>query len=472
MTSGDTVDTEPDQPAEPDEPAQAVEPAELLTLADGLPEVTETEEGLAEVCRQLAAGTGPVAIDAERASGYRYSNRAYLIQLRRNGSTTALIDPIAFESLAPLQEVLAGTEWILHAATQDLPCLDEIGLHPDALFDTELAGRLLGYPRVGLATLVETLLGFRMKKEHSAADWSTRPLPKAWLEYAALDVEVLVELRDRLAAELEETDKAEWARQEFDHLRGFQAPVRQEAWRRTSGVHRVRGRRALGAVRALWEARDEIAAHRDVTPGRIVPDAALVVAAVAQPEDRAALLGTKGFHGRGAERYASRWMEALAAAAALDEDDLPARSPRGDGPPVPRAWAEKDPVAGRRLAWAREAMTQLSEQHRVPQENLLTPDTLRRVLWTPPETRDVGDLLDQVVDRLTDLGARAWQVALTAPLITTAILEAEREPEPQEVAGEPDYSDEPSESDEPVESVESGESEESVESGPSGSSGS
>ncbi len=97
---------------------------------------------------------------------------------------------------------------------------------------------------------------------------------------------------------------------------------------------------------------------------------------------------------------------------------------------MPRAWAEKDPVAGRRLQHAREAMAQLSEQHHLPQENLLTPDTLRRVLWTPPPTRDAGDLLDQVVDRLGDLGARSWQVALTAPLITTAILEAEREPEP------------------------------------------
>ncbi len=426
---------------EPDEQEEAPL-AELLTLADGLPELTETEAGLAEVCRRLAAGTGPVAIDAERASGYRYSNRAYLLQLRRNGSGSALIDPIAFESMAPLQEVLEGTEWILHAATQDLPCLNEIGLYPDALFDTELAGRLLGYPRVGLATLVETLLGWRMKKEHSAADWSTRPLPQSWLEYAALDVEVLVELRDRLAAELEETGKAEWARQEFDALRSFVAPVRQEAWRRTSGVHRVRGRRALGAVRALWVARDEIASQRDVTPGRIIPDAALVAAAVAQPEDRNALMSTKGFHGRGAERYSSRWIEALTEAAQLDEDDLPARSPRGDGPPVPRAWAEKDPVAGRRLQWARDAMAALSEQRQVPTENLLTPDTLRRVLWTPPETRDSGDLLDAVVDRLAELGARPWQVALTAPIITTAILEAEREPEP-----EPAPEDEP----EPVE---------------------
>jgi len=426
VTGDPSLDPDASAPDGDPEPA----PAALLTLADGLPEVTETDQALAEVCRRLAAGTGPVAIDAERASGYRYSNRAYLIQLRRNGSGTALIDPIAFESMAPLQEVLEGTEWILHAATQDLPCLNEIGLHPSELFDTELAGRLLGYPRVGLATLVETLLGFRMKKEHSAADWSTRPLPASWLEYAALDVEVLVELRDRLAAELEEAGKAEWARQEFDALRSFVAPVRHEAWRRTSGVHRVRGRRALAAVRALWETRNEIAAQRDVTPGRIIPDAALVAAAVAQPEDRASLLGTKGFHGRGAERYSSRWMEALSEAAALDEDDLPTRSPRGDGPPVPRAWGEKDPVAARRLQWAREAMAGLSEQHHLPVENLLTPDTLRRVLWTPPATRDVGDLLDQVVDRLSELGARNWQVALCAPLITSAILEAEREPEP------------------------------------------
>ena len=308
------------------------------------------------MCEAITAGTGPVAIDAERASGYRYSNRAYLIQLRRRGSGTALIDPIAFDSLAPLQEALADTEWILHAATQDLPCLADVGLMPSALFDTELAGRLLGYPRVGLATLVETLLGYRMKKEHSAVDWSTRPLPEPWLEYAALDVEVLVELRDVLEAELAAEGKDEWARQEFDYLRGFVVPERVEAWRRTSGLHKVRGRRALGVVRALWETRDEIARQRDVTPGRIVPDAALVVAATAMPADKEALLGTKGFHGRGAERYAKRWIAAIRAAQELPEDELPTRTQRGDGPPVARAWAERDPVAARRLLLAREAM--------------------------------------------------------------------------------------------------------------------
>src|SRR3954453_1888314 len=255
------VDSEPATPE-----AAPAPPPPLLELRDGLPPLTETPPQLAEVCRTLAVARGPVAIDAERASGYRYTSRAYLIQLRREGAGTFLIDPIGFDSMQPLQDALAGTEWILHAASQDLPCLTELGLIPAALFDTELAGRLLGYPRVGLATLVETLLGYRMKKEHSAADWSTRPLPGPWLEYAALDVEVLIELREVLARELHEAGKDEWARQEFDWLRSFTPAVRSEPWRRTSGLHRVRGRRLLGAVRELWETRDELARSRDVSP--------------------------------------------------------------------------------------------------------------------------------------------------------------------------------------------------------------
>lgn len=414
-------------------------PPPLLTLRDGLPPVIETAEALAEMCEQLAAGTGPVAIDAERASGYRYSSRAYLIQLRRAGTTTFLVDPIAFESLEPLQRTLEGTEWILHAATQDLPCLTEIGLNPTALFDTELAGRLLGYPRVGLATLVETLLGFRLAKEHSAVDWSTRPLPVPWLEYAALDVEVLVELRDLLAAELVETGKDEWARQEFDYLLGFVPTVRTEAWRRTSGVHRVRGRRALAAVRELWETRNEIAEQRDVTPGRILPDAAIIAAATALPTDRDALMATKGFHGRGADRYAPRWVGALTRAAELDEDDLPSRAPRGDGPPLPRAWAEKDPVAARRLTYAREALTALAEEQHLPVENLLTPDYLRRTLWTPPSTRTPDALAEAVAEQLAGYGARPWQIDLAGPVLVDAILTADVEPEVVPVAPpEPD----------------------------------
>src|SRR5690606_24637304 len=199
---------EPDPSEVPDAP-----PVPLLELREGLPPVVADDASLTVAADRIAGGHGPIAVDAERASGYRYSARAYLVQLRREGAGSVLVDPVGIDDFSPLAGVLAEEEWILHAATQDLPCLTELGLRPPALFDTELAGRLLGYPRVGLATLVETILGFGMRKEHSAVDWSTRPLPEPWLEYAALDVEVLPELRDALEQELERAGKDEWARQ-------------------------------------------------------------------------------------------------------------------------------------------------------------------------------------------------------------------------------------------------------------------
>ena len=409
------------QPTEPAE-TPAAEPVPLLTLRDGMPPLADTPEALAEVCARVAAGSGPVAVDAERASGYRYSARAYLIQLRRAGAGTALVDPVALHSLAPLADVLGDSEWVLHAATQDLPCLAEVGLRPSSLFDTELAARLLGLPKVGLATLVETLLGRRMRKEHAAVDWSTRPLPTPWLEYAALDVEPLIELRATLAERLEAAGKEGWAAQEFTALLDFRPAVRDEPWRRTSGMHRVRGARGLAAVRALWEERDAVAAERDVAPGRLIPDSAIVAAAQALPADRQSLLTTPGFHGRGAGRFAQRWVAALRQAQALPESQLPTRQPRGDGPPPPRSWAERDPEAARRLERARRGLTALAARVEVPVENLLTPEHVRRVLWSPPSAPDADALAAAVADRLAGYGARRWQVELTCPVIAAAIL--------------------------------------------------
>ena len=204
---------------------QHPEAVPLLEPRDGLPPLVTTASALAEAVTALGAGEGPVAVDAERASGYRYGHRAFLVQLRRRGAGTVLIDPIACPDLSALDAALAGSEAVLHAASQDLPCLAELGYRPRQLFDTELAGRLLGYPRVGLGVLVETVLGFTLEKGHAAADWSTRPLPTEWLRYAALDVEVLVELRDALAAELAEQGKTEWARQEFAAVLAAEPPA-------------------------------------------------------------------------------------------------------------------------------------------------------------------------------------------------------------------------------------------------------
>lgn len=416
-------------PAGDTAPAGGVAPAgevALLELRDGLPKVVSSPRSLDEAVSTFAAAHGPVAVDAERASGHRYSQRAYLLQLRRNGAGTVLIDPVPFgevpnELLKPLSGAIADSEWIIHAASQDLACLAQLGMRPVHLFDTELAGRLLGYPRVGLAALVEELLGYRMRKEHSAVDWSRRPLPEPWLLYAALDVEMLIELRDVLAVQLEATGKADWAAQEFAAWASMTAaPPRDEPWRRTSGIHRVRGRRGLALARAMWELRDDLAQRRDMTSSRILPDAAIVEAAVAAPKSRNALSRLPGFATRGAQRYLREFGAAIAGAMELSDSELPSVAPRLNGPPPPRAWADKDPVAAARLYRCRAAMNELAEHHDVPQENLLAPDAVRRLAWSPPEPCNVP----AVTAALEELGARPWQVALTATTLVEAIADS------------------------------------------------
>ncbi|MEU0397711.1 ribonuclease D [Streptomyces sp. NPDC006208] len=401
-------------------PLDDVEPAPipLLEPREGIPPVVADDLALAEVIAAFAAGTGPVAVDAERASGYRYGQRAYLVQLRREGAGTALIDPVGCPDLSGLGEALAGTEWILHAATQDLPCLREIGMLPTSLFDTELAGRLAGFPRVGLGAMVEGVLGYALEKGHSAVDWSTRPLPEPWLRYAALDVELLVDLRDALEKELDRQGKLEWALQEFDAIVSAPpAPPRKDPWRRTSGMHKVRRRRQMAVVRELWTARDTIAQRRDVSPGKVLGDAAIVEAALAVPANVHALTALPGFGHRMGRRQLEQWQAAVDRARELPESELPQPGPPLNGPPPPRAWADKDPAAAARLSAARAAVSALAEELNLPQENLMTPDTVRRVCWEPPAESSVA----AVSDTLSGLGARPWQIGLVAPLLATAL---------------------------------------------------
>ncbi|MFN2538702.1 MAG: HRDC domain-containing protein [Mycobacteriales bacterium] len=392
----------------------------LLAPRDGVPPVVETAAALAEVVARFAAGTGPVAVDAERASGYRYSQRAYLVQLRREGSGTALIDPIACPDLSLLGKVLQDTPWVLHAASQDIPCLAEVGMVAPEVFDTELAGRLAGFERVGLGAMVENVLGYRLEKGHSAADWSTRPLPQDWLVYAALDVEMLLELRDALEDVLSQQGKLEWAYEEFEAVRlAPAAPPRTDPWRRTSGIHRLRSRRQLAAVRELWQARDAMARRRDIAPGRILPDSAIVSAVSAAPASPADLMALPVFGGRATRRHVDTWWGALQKAAALPDDQLPHPGPAGDGPPPANRWAERDPIAARRLTRVRTAVTAVAEANTMPAENLISPDAVRRLAWTPPDAISVAS----VASALTRWGARSWQVKLVAPALASALPE-------------------------------------------------
>ncbi|WP_234540772.1 ribonuclease D [Streptomyces shenzhenensis] len=393
-------------------------PIPLLEPREGIPPVVVDEAVLARVIAAFAAGSGPVAVDAERASGYRYGQRAYLLQLRREGAGTALIDPVACPDLSGLGEALAGVEWVLHAATQDLPCLREIGMTPSSLFDTELAGRLAGFPRVGLGAMVEGVLGFVLEKGHSAVDWSTRPLPEPWLRYAALDVELLVDLRDALEKELDRQGKLEWARQEFDAIAAAPpAEPRKDPWRRTSGMHKVRRRRQLAVVRELWETRDRIAQKRDVSPGKVLSDAAIVEAALSLPANVHALAGLNGYGHRMGRRQLEQWQAAVDRAKALPDATLPQPGQPVTGPPPPRAWADKDPAAAARLSGARAAVSALAERLTMPQENLIAPDTVRRICWEPPNVVDA----ETVGAALAGYGARPWQVEQVTPVLVAAL---------------------------------------------------
>ncbi len=382
-----------------------------------------TAKELDAAVKQLANTLGPVAVDAERASGFKYSQRAYLIQLKTFESDIYLIDPtsdttlIQSEAFAALRELLASREWILHAATQDIPCLQELELQPKSIFDTELAGRLSGQPRVGLGSLVETLLGISLAKEHSAADWSTRPLPDSWLNYAALDVELLHELREQLMAILTAQGKSEWAEQEFANLLSFRPkPPKTDRWRSISGISKVSDQNSLEIARQLWRAREELAIKMDVSPGRLVPDAAILSVATEKPKTKPELASLRSFTGRASRSYLDYWWQALQSAHKATSLP-PVRAEKSEGIPNHRNWAAKFPEADRRLRHARNALTSISEQHNLPLENLLTPDILRQVCFLPPEPADVHS----VRRVLLDFGARSWQVELTAQAITDAI---------------------------------------------------
>lgn len=387
------------------------------------------DRGLEAAATQIFEGTGPIGVDAERASGHRYGSEAYLVQVYRREAGTFLFDPTSITQFDTLNDALNDSssadgesgEWILHAASQDLECLADIGLKPERLFDTELASRLLGFDRVGLGSLVERLLGIHLKKAHSAADWSRRPLPQEWLEYAALDVALLPDLRDAVNRELIAQDKSEIAAQEFEATRTRPPkPSPLEPWRKLSGGNKLKSPRELAIARELWLARDSLARDLDVAPGRLVPDSSLVVAAAAQPRSAGHLASLKDFKGRASRSELDRWWAAILRGKTTD--DLPGpRLRSADAIPNHRSWPARFPDAAARLSAARTALTAEAERLGMPLENLLNPGTLRELVWDPPPPLST----EAVSQRLLDLGARPWQTVATAPILATVFVESQ-----------------------------------------------
>ena len=350
-----------------------------------------------------------IGLDAERASGFRYSHRAYLIQIAIKGVAIYLVDPEGFEGdnwAKELAVAMAKTTWILHAATQDLPCLAELGIKPTSLIDSELAARLAGLERFGLASLAEALLDMELAKEHSAADWSQRPLPESMLSYAALDVDVLFEIWEALEQSLTEQAKLEWAMEEFQHLVGFKAKEpAAEPWRHLPGMSKIKDERKQKIAASLWLARNKVAMEKDVAPGRLIPDRSIAAVVAEPPKSKSQLAANKQFQGRASRSMLDLWWRSISEAESVELGDEERSS---DFIPNHRSWEKRFPEAHARLSAIRPLIVDKATELALPVENLLTPDILRRVCFEPAENLEA---------QLVLLGARKWQVELCVPLI-------------------------------------------------------
>ena len=380
-------------------------------------ELIDNQESLINCCNNLEKDEQPYAIDAERASGFKYSQRAYLLQISSATSDIYLIDPTSMKDLTPLRQLLNNKSWILHAATQDLPCLFELELKPGEIFDTELAARLLSLPHVGLGGLLEDELQITLDKEHSAADWSKRPLPQDWLVYAALDVEFLHQLRKSLTQKLIDNNKLDLAQQEFKALCSWQSPgLRNDPWRRTSGMHEVRGGQDSAIVRQIWLKRDEIAQQRDIAAGRVLNDAGIVEIAAKKPKTVQELKDLASIKYRPAKNDAEIWFEQLQIALQLGPDQWPVKQKGAESYPAPKSWLEKRPEAYHRLQFVKAQLHKLSEELLIPVEHLCSPDLVKKWCWDKPT-----DQLETINEWLISQGARDWQAQNLAPVLLSSL---------------------------------------------------
>jgi ribonuclease D len=268
-----------------------------------------------------------LAVDTEAASFHRYRDRVYLLQLSSR-QETAVVDPLAVTSLAPLGAVLAdpNIEIVFHDADYDLRLLaHEYGFGGANLFDTRIAAQLLNESGVGLAALLEKYLGVRLDKRYQRADWSVRPLTSEMLEYAAADTRHLPVLRDLLRDRLREMGRLAWAEEEFGLLTTARRSVLEPS---EPGFLRIKGAKALNGraqavLRELFQWREELARRTDKAAFRILNNEPMVFMAKSPPTELAALKAIKGIGQEQADRRGKEILAAIQRGLDIPDRDLP-----------------------------------------------------------------------------------------------------------------------------------------------------
>ena len=404
-----------------EETTEVVEESQATPLTKSrLPyHLVATDEGLVTALKVITESQDALAIDAERASGFRYGQRAYLLQVGVSGKAIFLIDPVAeysAELWTELKAVLSSKPWIIHAASQDIPCLAELGITPKELLDTELGSRILGLPRVSLGTITEHYLSLKLAKEHSAVDWSERPLRQEWLEYAALDVDVLHELWSCVEADLIANSKMEIAKEEFQFLTIPQSKLPKiDRWRSLTGLHEIKDARSLTIAKHMWEAREKLAMDRDYAPGRLIPDAAIVAAVKALPKSKSELSSLRSFTGKASRSFLDTWWDAYTLGTTTK--DLVELRVKATGIPNHRNWPQKFPEANSRLIAVKAVIADLSAAMSIPPENILSPEISRAICFEPPQELSA----ETIGEFLRSKNARSWQIQTVADLFVEAL---------------------------------------------------
>ncbi len=418
-----------------------------LAPIEGTPRVLSDVDDIIAASEQLAKGHGWLAVDTERASAYRYDDRAFLLQLRRRGAGTFLIDPeYGREAMAYLGSSINDLTWIIHAAHSDLPCLAALGLYPAKVIDTELAGRLLGLERVNLAALTEKILGVGLAKGHGREDWSTRPLPADWLDYAALDVELLIELAEVLSQALAELDRLEWLEQECErelaiHRKYLDGLHVGQSWQGLKGIGKLRTSEQLHVARALWTERDEIAKERDVSPTHIMGHSVLRTIAEQLPGTQSELTAIRGFprRRRGA---ADAWLRVINEARQEPKSSWPKlQKPSRNEMPQFRRWAEHAPQAAALYETAQATIDNTCTHIHLRKDTLITSAQTREMVWWI-HSRTLGSFafrhhnnyaaglpaVTEISAHLSEQGFRPWQAHLLADVIGAYVLAPMRNP--------------------------------------------
>lgn len=372
-------------------------------------QLVDSDQALREVLDDLDS-LDSIGVDAERASGFKYGQDAYLVQLI-SSKIAYLIDPkgLSADAIAELAAVMNNKEWILHSATQDLPCLGELGLMPKKIFDTEVAAKLLGFERFGLAAIVFELEQVELAKEHSAADWSIRPLTKEMLEYAAQDVYFLKSIASKLSDRLKEIGRMEFAEEEFRHLLNFRPkPIGDNPWRKTSGVHLLKKPIQLARLREMWLVRDAFAFEHDIAPGRIVSDKALSYAAGADYKNLSEMRKDKQFHGRLLPKLYGKLFDAYKAA---EHGELPPLQEKSsDQTPHHKNWQKLKPEVDKRYKEFKSSLAELVGDTGIPAEAIMSPGIIRDAFWNEVP-------IEEMEAYLKSSGARDWQLSFVLPLI-------------------------------------------------------